>query len=55
LPPFPGDSTPCLIDTGIVNGDNLRKLVAGQISGAIDQNHLVSAWLTLEEWLRQFQ
>jgi len=44
-----------LIDTGILDGSNLRSIVKGHISGAVSAPHLLTAWLTLEEWFGQYQ
>jgi hypothetical protein len=43
-----------LVDTGVLNGDGLRRLVEGLITGHHEGVSLVCTWLTLEEWLARY-
>lgn len=43
-----------LVDAGVLDGDNMRRLVEDQIVGRRKASYLICAWLTLEEWLGKY-
>ena len=43
-----------IVDLGAIHGDALRDLVESHIDGRASSDKALSAWLTVEEWLRHY-
>jgi len=44
----------CLVDLGIVSGDGIRMAIAQHLAAQANNMHLLSGWLTVEQWLRHY-